>query len=99
MINIKKIHGVLPYISPEVLGGKTYTQSADIYSFGILSCEILSGLPPYHNVPHDEFLALKIYQDRKSTRLNSSHRCISYAVFCLKKKSICEHIYLTPFED
>src|SRR5437762_10947154 len=26
--------------------------------------------------------------DRKSTRLNSSHRCISYAVFCLKKKDI-----------
>src|ERR1017187_7572495 len=25
-------------------------------------------------------------QDRKSTRLNSSHRCISYAVFCLKKR-------------
>src|SRR5437762_8275128 len=25
-------------------------------------------------------------QDRKSTRLNSSHRCISYAGFCLKKK-------------
>src|SRR5437762_4319504 len=25
-------------------------------------------------------------RDRKSTRLNSSHRCISYAVFCLKKK-------------
>src|SRR5437763_11294222 len=25
--------------------------------------------------------------DRKSTRLNSSHRCISYAVFCLKKKT------------
>src|SRR5437763_13472191 len=27
-------------------------------------------------------------EDRKSTRLNSSHRCISYAVFCLKKKKI-----------
>src|SRR5437879_10577778 len=25
-------------------------------------------------------------RDRKSTRLNSSHRCTSYAVFCLKKK-------------
>src|SRR5437762_10229066 len=25
--------------------------------------------------------------DRKSTRLNSSHRCTSYAVFCLKKKN------------
>src|SRR5437763_8902860 len=31
------------------------------------------------------------FLDRKSTRLNSSHRCISYAVFCLKKKkrSVC----------
>src|SRR5437870_8665545 len=29
--------------------------------------------------------------DRKSTRLNSSHVAISYAVFCLKKKSIKEH--------
>src|SRR5437764_10767624 len=28
--------------------------------------------------------------DRKSTRLNSSHRCISYAVFCLKKKNYIE---------
>src|SRR5437762_6829838 len=30
--------------------------------------------------------------DRKSTRLNSSHRCISYAVFCLKKKN--KHIHI-----
>src|SRR5436189_4891477 len=29
--------------------------------------------------------------DRKSTRLNSSHRCISYAVFCLKKKNARTH--------
>ena len=58
----KKIHGVLPYVAPEVLRGKTYTKSADIYSFGVLACEILSGLPPYHNLPHDEFLALNICQ-------------------------------------
>src|SRR5437867_9562413 len=30
-----------------------------------------------------------LYLDRKSTRLNSSHRTISYAVFCLKKKTNC----------
>src|SRR5437762_9549870 len=39
--------------------------------------------------------------DRKSTRLNSSHRCISYAVFCLKKKKEVGYIapdyaYFTP---
>src|SRR5437764_4795942 len=31
-------------------------------------------------------VGIPIPVDRKSTRLNSSHRCISYAVFCLKKK-------------
>src|SRR2546427_7616146 len=32
------------------------------------------------------------YSDRKSTRLNSSHSQISYAVFCLKKKNIITSI-------
>src|SRR5437764_10383729 len=36
---------------------------------------------------HDDGFEL----DRKSTRLNSSHRCISYAVFCLKKKKTANH--------
>src|SRR5262245_62864444 len=35
----------------------------------------------------------KIQRDRKSTRLNSSHLGISYAVFCLKKKKITHHTY------
>src|SRR3712207_7502946 len=44
--------------------------------------------PPYKHVG--------VRQDRKSTRLNSSHANISYAVFCLKKKnnlpsSRCSH--------
>src|SRR5438034_1321113 len=30
--------------------------------------------------------AVQLWEDRKSTRLNSSHTVISYAVFCLKKK-------------
>src|SRR2546429_7045233 len=35
-------------------------------------------------------------QDRKSTRLNSSHGYISYAAFCLKKKNICHEPALCP---
>src|SRR3712207_7814628 len=35
----------------------------------------------------DPVTALPLYGDRKSTRLNSSHANISYAVFCLKKKN------------
>src|SRR5260221_780154 len=48
-------------------------------------------------------LALERYegpigQDRKSTRLNSSHTVISYAVFCLKKKPYQEYSLTTVGE-
>src|SRR3989454_5620854 len=36
--------------------------------------------------------------DRKSTRLNSSHLVISYAVFCLKKKKKTKHTRLDVYE-
>src|SRR2546430_9243708 len=36
-----------------------------------------------------------VLQDRKSTRLNSSHSQISYAVFCLKKKNTRDYILST----
>src|SRR2546430_13388871 len=43
--------------------------------------------PPYPENPPDGFRDSGD-RDRKSTRLNSSHSQISYAVFCLKKKNI-----------
>src|SRR2546429_5609414 len=36
----------------------------------------------------------QMWLDRKSTRLNSSHGYISYAVFCLKKKKNSHHSYI-----
>src|SRR2546430_3703842 len=36
---------------------------------------------------------IRALQDRKSTRLNSSHSQISYAVFCLKKKNFLEETF------
>src|SRR2546429_2610580 len=60
--------------------------------------DVLLGLPPDHlpgvtllhpvhlDLLDDHVPAPDGRQDRKSTRLNSSHGYISYAVFCLKKK-------------
>src|SRR5947208_11107291 len=50
-----------------------------VHSFG-------NAAPPFtiHSTAFETELTAKI--DRKSTRLNSSHQIISYAVFCLKKK-------------
>ncbi|POG69535.1 kinase-like domain-containing protein [Rhizophagus irregularis DAOM 181602=DAOM 197198] len=60
------IYGVLPYIAPEVLRGQNYIKAADIYSFGIIMYEVISGLPPYHDVSHDKNLAIKICQGLRS---------------------------------
>ena len=52
------------------------------------SCELKSGGYRRASILADALEALiaaVLLEDRKSTRLNSSHRCISYAVFCLKK--------------
>src|SRR6266511_5250535 len=54
-------------------------------SFGLSSiCNVLAAIKAakYHRMGPDDV----IMTDRKSTRLNSSHVKISYAVFCLKKK-------------
>src|SRR5690625_6208991 len=48
---------------------------------------------------------LRVKTDRKSTRLNSSHVAISYAVFCLKKKTVSEDcrvifgVCCSPYKD
>src|SRR5689334_24618186 len=42
---------------------------------------------PGHKLLGDLQSAHRVQPDRKSTRLNSSHSSISYAVFCLKKKT------------
>src|SRR5690348_18145057 len=52
----------------------------------ILGIEVLAASQP-SGLLVAAIIAIFIRQDRKSTRLNSSHPSISYAVFCLKKKT------------
>src|SRR5436305_2391979 len=55
-------------------------------SLTLADIDVVTAYPirPYDTVM--QAIAKKIAKDRKSTRLNSSHVRISYAVFCLKKK-------------
>src|SRR3712207_8447353 len=50
------------------------------------SAYVLGGVTAYANSAKEQLLDVPAHGDRKSTRLNSSHANISYAVFCLKKK-------------
>src|SRR5690625_6783687 len=70
---------------------KEFIKAGDFVAFGIDAHEEEdtyhpeSALFPPHNIRGTS--GKELYgQDRKSTRLNSSHVAISYAVFCLKKK-------------
>ena len=67
----KCIYGVLPYVAPEVLRGKEYTQASDIYGFGIIAYELCTGYPPYHDIDHDESLAIRICNGQ---RPNSNYK-------------------------
>src|SRR5437764_10318752 len=57
-----------------------YRRSSDLQAVDRATCRVTAVGPA---LEHARERGLR---DRKSTRLNSSHRCISYAVFCLKKK-------------
>ncbi|KAG9295258.1 hypothetical protein G9A89_015745 [Geosiphon pyriformis] len=44
-----KIYGILEYLAPEICKGSYHTKYSDIYSFAIISCEIISGERPFNN--------------------------------------------------
>ena len=59
-VDATKIYGVMPYVAPEVLRGKPYTQAADIYSFGMVMYFMATGRQPFADRAHDQDLALSI---------------------------------------
>ncbi|CAG8560344.1 18615_t:CDS:2 [Racocetra fulgida] len=56
---------VLPYVAPKILCGEEYTKASDVYSFGIVAWKLITGYPPYHNIPHDSGLALQICRGKR----------------------------------
>ena len=59
-IDATNIYGVMPYVAPEVLRGKPYTQAADIYSFGMVMYFVTTGRQPFADNTHDQDLDLAI---------------------------------------
>ncbi|RIB10893.1 kinase-like domain-containing protein [Gigaspora rosea] len=58
--NSNGIYGVLPYVAPEILTGKNFTQATDIYAFGVIMTEVSTGQRPFDGYEFGTELALKI---------------------------------------
>src|SRR5438105_7424036 len=75
------------YLSNEQAARGIVTQSSGNHGAAVACAAAWRGVPAYIVMPG----CCAGHRDRKSTRLNSSHEWISYAVFCLKKKKSCSH--------
>ena len=70
------IYGVMPYVAPEVLKGKTYTKEADVYSFGMVMYFVATRKQPFNNSAHDQVLALRICNgDRPEISDSEAPKC------------------------
>src|SRR6266513_3263816 len=76
------------------------TATTEIYTLSLHDALPIYGPLCYEHLTRAELmLGRPDRADRKSTRLNSSHVSISYAVFCLKKKKDCECMCVAETKD
>ncbi|RGB28678.1 kinase-like domain-containing protein [Rhizophagus diaphanus] len=69
------IYGVIPFMAPEVLRGKSYTPASDIYSFSMIMWEFTSGIPPFNNRPHNIQLSLSICEGERPEIVENTPQC------------------------
>ncbi|RGB38133.1 kinase-like domain-containing protein [Rhizophagus diaphanus] len=69
------IYGVIPFMAPEVLRGKSYTPASDIYSFSMIMWEFTSGIPPFNNRAHDIQLSLSICNGERPEIIENTPQC------------------------
>ncbi|EXX50166.1 Cdc15p [Rhizophagus irregularis DAOM 197198w] len=69
------IYGVMPFMAPEVLRGKSYTQASDIYSFSMIMWEFTSGVPPFNDREHDLQLSFSICKGERPEIPENTPQC------------------------
>jgi len=70
-----EIYGILPFVAPEVLRGRPYTSSSDIYSFSMIMWEFTSGVMPSDGREFDLQLGLSICTGERPEIIENTPQC------------------------
>ncbi|RGB33904.1 kinase-like domain-containing protein [Rhizophagus diaphanus] len=75
-LNKDSIYGVIPFMAPEILRGKSYTPASDIYSFSMIMWEFTSGVPPFSDRKYDDIqLSLSICKGTRPDIIKNTPQC------------------------
>jgi len=55
-----EVYGIIPYVAPEIFKEKKYTKASDIYSFGMIMWELMTGRKPFWDQNHNTELIIEI---------------------------------------
>src|SRR5688500_13385153 len=70
--NDNEIYGVIPYMATEILQGKEYTIASDIYSFGMIMWELITGRIPFWDQNNNIELIIKICKNFRPPIINNT---------------------------
>ncbi|UZO02395.1 uncharacterized protein OCT59_020876 [Rhizophagus irregularis] len=91
-------YGIIPYMAPEIFQRQTYTTASDIYSFGMIMWEFMTGRRPFWDRIHDVELIIEIWDGlRPPIVTNAPEGYIELMKECWnsdpKKRPTAEDIY------
>ncbi|KAG9300642.1 hypothetical protein G9A89_023440 [Geosiphon pyriformis] len=89
------IYGILEYLAPEICNEAPHTKYSDIYSFAIISCEIISGERPLHNT-EPIYVRFDVIDGKRPTIKKHTPQCIQEMI---EKNWHCDPQYRDTAEE
>ncbi|CAN8071178.1 unnamed protein product [Agarophyton chilense] len=77
------VSGTYQYMAPEVVRGEPHSEKSDVYSYGIIICEMVSGVPPFHGIEPRQVAERVAGEDiRPSIPMNCQRAYINLIQMC-----------------
>lgn len=77
------ISGTYQYMAPEIIRGEPHSEKSDVYAYAVLVCEMISGVPPFHNMEARQVAERIVQEDiRPSIPANCQRAYVNLIQMC-----------------